>query len=426
MIGSSRPGGQPANLQGLWNDSLDPPWDSKYTININTEMNYWVAEVANLGECVEPLVAMVRDLAETGARTAEVHYGARGWVAHHNTDLWRATAPIDGATWGMWPTGGAWLCVVLWDHYDYGRDRAYLAEIYPLLVGAAQFFLDALVAEPKTHWLVTCPSVSPENVHPGGTSLCAGPAMDRQILRDLFGHCIEASEILGVDAPLREKLREARARLGPDRIGAAGQLQEWLEDWDMQAPEMDHRHVSHLYALFPSSQISVDGTPALAAAARKSLEIRGDEATGWGTAWRLNLWARLGEGERAHKILRTLLGPERTYPNLFDSCPPFQIDGNFGGASGVAEMLMQSHSGVIRLLPALPKAWPSGSVRGLRARGGFGVDIEWNGGRLEAGTLRGPPAARIVVRYERRDTSVLVPATGSVRLSFAGETLRAE
>lgn len=426
MIGSSRPGGQPANLQGLWNESLTPPWGSKYTININTEMNYWAVEPTSLPECLEPLISMVKDLTETGARTAKVHYGARGWVAHHNTDLWRASAPIDGATWGMWPTGGAWLCVVLWDHYDYSRDRAYLAKVYPVLIGAAEFFLDALVVEPTHGWLVTCPSVSPENVHSGGTSLCAGPTMDNQIIRDLFGHCIEASEILGVDALLRDKLREARARLPPNQIGSAGQLQEWLEDWDMQAPEMDHRHVSHLYGVFPSSQITVEHTPALAAAARRSLEIRGDDATGWGIAWRMNLWARLGEGERAHSILCTLLGPERTYPNLFDACPPFQIDGNFGGVSGITEMLMQSHSGVIRLLPALPKAWPSGSVRGLRARGGLGIDIAWKRGRLEEATVRGPQGVQAVIRYGAGDLAVSMPESGRVRLVLDGETFRAE
>ncbi|HXN31604.1 MAG TPA: glycoside hydrolase N-terminal domain-containing protein, partial [Polyangiaceae bacterium] len=426
LMGSSRPGGQPANLQGLWNDSLSPPWGSKYTININTEMNYWAAEPTGLAECVEPLIAMVKDLAETGARTAMVHYGARGWVAHHNTDLWRASAPIDGATWGMWPTGGAWLCNVLWDHYDYGRDDVYLADIYPVLRGAAEFFLDTLVEEPKHKWLVTCPSVSPENVHPGGTSICAGPTMDEQLVRDLFAHCVEASEILGVDAPLRQRLREASARLAPNQVGSAGQLQEWLEDWDMQAPEMHHRHVSHLYGVFPSSQITVEHTPALAAAARRSLEIRGDEATGWGIAWRLNLWARLGDAERAHKILRCLLGPERTYPNLFDSCPPFQIDGNFGGVSGITEMLVQSHSGVIRLLPSLPKAWPAGSVRGLRARGGFGVDVAWKLGRLESATLRGPRGARSVIRYEQRDLAVSIPESGRARVTLDGDRLRSE
>jgi alpha-L-fucosidase 2 len=426
LIASSRPGGQPANLQGLWNDSLNPPWGSKYTININTEMNYWAAEPADLSECLEPLIAMAKDLAETGARTAKVHYGARGWVAHHNTDLWRASAPIDGAQWGMWPTGGAWLCIVLWDHYDYSRDRIYLAEIYPILRGAVEFFLDTLVEEPKHKWLVTCPSVSPENVHPGGVTICAGPTMDQQILRDLFAHWVEASEILGVDAPLRDQVSEVVSRLAPNQIGSAGQLQEWLEDWDMQAPEMNHRHVSHLYGVFPSSQITIERTPALAAAARRSLEIRGDEATGWGIAWRLNLWARLGEGEHAHKILRTLLGPERTYPNLFDAHPPFQIDGNFGGVSGITEMLMQSHAGVIRLLPALPDAWPVGFVRGLRARGGFGVDITWKEGRLEWATLRGPQGARTVVRHRRSDLTLIVPERGSVRIVLDGETLRAQ
>jgi alpha-L-fucosidase 2 len=424
MIASSRPGSQPANLQGLWNDSLTPPWGSKYTININTEMNYWPAEPANLAECVEPLISMAKDLAETGARTARVHYGARGWVAHHNTDLWRASAPVDGPQWGMWPMGGAWLCMTLWDHFDYSRDRVYLADIYPTLRGAALFFLDTLVEEPEHKWLVTCPSISPENVHPGGVALCAGPTMDQQIVRDLFDHCVEAAEILGVDTALRQALREAGARLAPNQIGSAGQLQEWLEDWDMQAPEMHHRHVSHLYGLFPSSQITADSTPALAAAARRSLEIRGDEATGWGIAWRLNLWARLGEAEHAHSILRALLGPSRTYPNLFDAHPPFQIDGNFGGVSGIAEMLLQSHRGVIRLLPALPKAWPSGSVRGLRARGGFGVDVAWRDGALDTATIHGSPGARGIVRYRRQVVPLHVPESGSVRVALDGPVLR--
>jgi alpha-L-fucosidase 2 len=425
LISCSRPGCQPANLQGLWNDSLTPPWGSKYTININTEMNYWPAEPANLAECVEPLVCLVEDLADKGARTAKVHYGARGWVTHHNTDLWRACAPVDGPQWGLWPTGGAWLCAALWDHYDYGRDEAYLARIYPLLRGAAEFFLDSLVEEPKHRWLVTCPSISPENIHPHGTSICAGPTMDQQIVRDLFLHCMQASEILGVDAALRERIGEARTRLAPHQIGAAGQLQEWLEDWDMQAPEIHHRHVSHLYGLFPSGQITLQTTPDLAAAARKSLELRGDEATGWGIAWRLNLWARLGEAEHCRRILGMLLGPERTYPNLFDAHPPFQIDGNFGGVSGICEMLLQSHLSVVHVLPALPGAWPSGSVRGLRARGGLGVDIVWKNGRLEETTLRGRPGTGLVLRYERKDLALRIDDGGTARVVFEGSALRA-
>ncbi len=399
LICSSRPGCQPANLQGIWNDSMNPPWQSKYTININTEMNYWPAEPTNLGECVEPLVAMVMDLTETGARTAKTMYNAGGWVTHHNTDLWRASAPIDGPQWGMWPTGGAWLCLHLWDHYDYSRDKEYLAKVYPAMKGAAQFFFDTLVEEPKHKLLVTCPSLSPENGHPFGTSVCASPTMDVQILRDLFTNCIRAAEILGVDEEFRKQATATRERLAPNQIGRSGQLQEWLEDWDMKAPEIHHRHVSHLYGLYPSDQIHVRTTPDLAAAVRKSLEIRGDEATGWGIGWRLNLWARLHDGEHAYSILTMLLRPERTYPNMFDAHPPFQIDGNFGGVSGIGEMLLQSCAGEIELLPALPKAWPSGSARGLRARGGFALDIEWKDHKLVNATVHALVGGPCRLRY---------------------------
>ena len=419
LIACSRPGTQPANLQGLWNDRLSAPWGSKYTININTEMNYWPAEPANLAECVRPLVAMVKDLAITGAVTARVHYGARGWVAHHNTDLWRATGPIDGAKWGLWPTGGAWLCKHLWDHYDYGRDRAYLGEVYPLLKGAAQFFLDTLVTDPTGKYLITSPSISPENDHPHGASICAGPAMDSQILRDLFANCIRSAEILGLDADFRKACAAARAKLPPDRIGKAGQLQEWMEDWDMEAPEPNHRHVSHLYALFPSDQISVRRTPELAAAVRKSLELRGDLSTGWAIAWRINLWARLRDAEHTHSVIKLLLDPSRTYPNMFDAHPPFQIDGNFGGANGMMEMLLQCVDGEIELLPALPRAWATGSIRGLRARGGFEVDIAWRNGALLSAELRGAPGGVAQVRYGAKLKAVRVARGRSVVLKAA-------
>lgn len=387
LIACSRAGSQPANLQGLWNDTTNPPWGSKYTININTQMNYWPAEPTALPECVEPLVAMVRDLAETGARTARTMYGARGWVCHHNTDLWRATAPIDGVNFGMWPTGGAWLCTHLWDHYDYSRDQKYLASVYPLLRGAALFFMDTLVYDPRTGFMVTNPSISPENNHGPGGALCAGPTMDMAILRDLFTQTATAAEILDQDAELVKQITKMRDRLAPFRVGAQGQLQEWQQDWDARARDPHHRHVSHLYAAFPSHQINIERTPELAAAARRSLDLRGDEATGWATAWRIALWARLGDGNRAHHILRFLIGPKRTYPNMFDAHPPFQIDGNFGGAAAIVEMLLGSDGQTIQILPALPDAWPDGNVRGLRARGGFKVDISWRKGSLQEVTI---------------------------------------
>jgi alpha-L-fucosidase 2 len=416
LLSCSRPGSQPANLQGLWNEVLHPPWEGKYTININTQMNYWPAGPANLGECVEPLLKMVEDLAVTGARTARDSYGARGWMAHHNTDLWRATAPIDGPLWGMWPTGGAWLCTALWEHYRYHPSPALLRRLVPLFTGASQFFLDTLVEDPKGRGLVTSPSLSPENEHHPKAALCAGPAMDRQILRDLFDATLEARALSGQDdAPFTEALRTARARLPADRIGAQGQLQEWLEDWDAIAADRQHRHVSHLYAVYPSGQINVRDTPELAQAARVTLNARGDESTGWATAWRLALWARLGDGERAYRILQGLLGPRRTYPNLFDAHPPFQIDGNFGGAAGILEMIVQSWGGEVRLLPALPTAWPRGELRGVRVHGGIELDLAWRQGRVTQLALRGPAHARVPLRLGERRIEIVLDGRGQAR-----------
>jgi len=402
LISSSRPGGQPATLQGLWNDSVTPPWGSKYTVNINTEMNYWPAPTTNLLECYAPLFKMISELSVAGKRTARTLYGAQGWVCHHNTDIWRGTAPVDGAFWGMWPMGGAWLCKNLWDHYEFTQDIAALKTHYPIMKSAALFFLDILVEEPTHRWLVTCPSISPENGHHPNASICAGPTMDNQILHDLFGSVAEASRLLNTDSEFRERLSTARKLLPPMQIGRQGQLQEWLEDWDAGAEEVHHRHVSHLYGLFPSSQITRRSTPALFDAARRSLETRGDMATGWSLAWKINLWARLEDGNRACKLLTDLLTPEHTAPNLFDLHPPFQIDGNFGAVSGVAEMLLQSHVGEIHLLPALPSVWTTGSVTGLRARGGYIVDLAWKDSSLSHATVQASISGLCTIRLGER------------------------
>jgi alpha-L-fucosidase 2 len=412
LIASSRPGGQPANLQGIWNDSLKPAWDSKYTVNINTEMNYWPAEVTNLSECTAPLFDMIADCAVTGRKTAQAHYGAKGWVLHHNTDLWRGTAPINNSDHGIWPSGGSWLCQHLWEHYLYNGDKDFLAKrAYPIMKESALFFLDYLVKDPITGKLISGPSNSPEQ---GG--LVMGPSMDHQIIRALFENTATAARTLGIDSELAAKLDATRAEIVPNRIGKHGQLQEWTEDRD--DPNNKHRHVSHLWAVHPGSEIT-PRTPELFKAARQSLIHRGDEATGWSMGWKVNLWARFLDGDHANLILKNLLKPLSDkgtmggggmYPNLFDAHPPFQIDGNFGATAGIAEMLLQSHNGEILLLPALPKDWPTGKVTGLKARGGFILDIEWKDGKLVESTISSVKGGKALVFVNGRPRTVELAA----------------
>ena len=414
LISSSRSGTQPANLQGIWNDKLKAPWDSKYTININTEMNYWLAEMTNLSELTEPLTQMVEDLAVTGQKIAKEHYNLKGWVTHHNTDIWRGAAPINNANHGIWPTGGAWLSQNLWWHYEYTNDKDFLENTaYPILKEASRFFVDYLVPDPNNpKWLVSGPSISPEN---GG--LVMAPTMDHQIIRNLFANTIEAAEILDIDDEFIEIVKEKRAGIAPNLIGKHGQLQEWLIDQDN--PENKHRHVSHLWGLHPGNEIHPSTTPDLAEACKVTLKHRGDGGTGWSRAWKINFWARLLDGDHSFLILKNLMVPSIThnqdgekkeggglYVNLFDAHPPFQIDGNFGATSGITEMLLQSHlrdengNYFLDILPALPSVFSNGNISGIKGRGAFEVSIEWQNREIVSVEVKSLVGNKLNLRYK--------------------------
>ncbi len=430
LISSSRPGGLPANLQGIWAEELNTPWTGDWHLDVNVQMNYWPAEVCNLSDLHQPLFALIDSLQEPGAKTAREYYAARGWVAHVITNPWGFTSPGESANWGSANSGSAWLCQHLWDHWLFTRDKKFLAWAYPILKGSARFYADLLIEEPKHKWLVVSPSNSPENhfrMKDGRTAAVAmGPTMLQQLLRYLFTACIEASEVLNVDADFRAELVDKRARLAPTRIGSDGRILEWLEEY--AEPEPQHRHISHLWGLYPGHEISPVITPELAQAARKSLDVRGDDGVGWSLAYKVAMWARLQDGDRAEKLIRKALHPATdlgvrydsgggVYPNLFDACPPFQIDGNFGVTAAIAEMLVQSHAGEIEILPALPKAWSEGSVRNLRVRNGMEVDLSWQDGQLTSATLRSTHDDVVQLRYRDKSIRSTIHPKETIRLN---------